>query len=286
MLHILERAAAVLFLLGTAGPMAIAGSQSGEAFAAAPSAGLAYDTTSGQLLKAGPQTLHISRDGGGWRSADLPPSVSGDVRITSIAAAEDGAWYVAGEGMGVLRSTDRGKSWSAADEGLPHPNVTALATHATLPDTVYAVLGESGIYRSQEAGDGWEMMDKGLKGAVLSLIHSDMEGAMETGWIFAGTEQGVQRSMDCFCLWRTAGQLEKAVHSIAFDPRDPKRIYAASRGGLHRSEDGGQEWTALAAPEDIAGLAATPSGVLYAISDEGLTFRSKDGGQGWAQVNG
>jgi photosystem II stability/assembly factor-like uncharacterized protein len=282
--RILKRAAAGLCLLGMAGSVAIADSQSPDAAAAVPPAGLAYDAVTGQLLKAEPRALYVSSDGREWTPVDLPPSVT-NTRITSIAAAEDGAWYVAGEGMGVLRGADGGKTWTALNDGLPHPNVTALATHATLPETVYAVLGEGGIYRSEDAGKSWKMMDKGPRGEVLSLVHSDMAGSMQTGWLFAGTDRGVRRAMDCFCLWRPAGQLEGAVHSIAHDPREPRQIYAANRKGLHRSVDGGQTWETLGAPGKIAGLAFTPGGELYAITEEGATFRSNDGAQRWARMD-
>lgn len=283
--RILKRAAAGLCLLGMAGSVAIADSQSPDAAAAAPPTGLAHDAVTGQLLKAESRALYVSPDGRKWTSIELPPSVTKNTRITSIAAAEDGAWYVAGEGTGVLRSADGGKTWSALNDALPHPNVTALAAHATLPETIYAVLGEGGIYRSEDAGKGWKMMDKGPRSKVLSLVHSDMAGSMQTGWLFAGTDRGVRRAMDCFCLWRPAGQLEGGVHSIAHDPREPRQIYAANREGLHRSVDGGQDWEALSAPGEIAGLAFTPGGVLYAVTEEEVMFRSNDGAQGWARMD-
>src|SRR3546814_15414001 len=87
--------------------------------------------------------------------------------------------------------------------------VTGVQTCAipicAVPDTVYAVVAEQGIYRSEDGGAGWRMMDKGPEAEIQRIIHSNLEGSMQSGWLFAATDRGVYRSMDCFCGWRNAG---------------------------------------------------------------------------------
>src|SRR3546814_7687084 len=91
------------------------------------------------------------------------------------------------------------KSWSHVDRGLPSRDVIAFAAHSAVPDTVYAVVAEQGIYRSEDGGAGWRMMDKGPEAEIQRIIHSNLEGSMQSGWLFAATDRGVYRSMDCFC---------------------------------------------------------------------------------------
>ncbi|MCW5729966.1 MAG: exo-alpha-sialidase [Alphaproteobacteria bacterium] len=96
------------------------------------------------------------------------------------------------------------------------------------------------------------------------------------------------------------------VSALLADPRDG-RLYAALRLGhfgvkLHRSEDGGETWTELAAPAlpagtggatDLPGIdmiwtlvpgGADAKGVLWCGTLPGALFRSGDGGETWSLV--
>src|SRR3546814_11388715 len=61
------------------------------------------------------------------------------------------------------------------DRGLPSRDVIAFAAHSAVPDTVYAVVAEQGIYRSEDGGAGWRMMDKGPEAEIQRIIHSRSE---------------------------------------------------------------------------------------------------------------
>jgi photosystem II stability/assembly factor-like uncharacterized protein len=251
-----------------------------------PPIALAYDSGADTLLKAYADALYRSGDGGqSWQKIAIAPL--GDGRIASIAAspAGKGVMYVAGPGLGVTRTDDGGKTWLDRTEGLPSREVIAVTAHTTQPDTVYAVVREQGIYRSQDAGKSWRMMDRGPRGLV-QLIHSDMAGSMKTGWLFAATSDGIRRIMDCFCLWQDAGKLGSEAHSITYDPRQPDQLYTATGKGLFRSTDGGESWIEMTSPgSKVVALAFARSGILYAMNEKGALFRSADQGSTWKQVN-
>jgi photosystem II stability/assembly factor-like uncharacterized protein len=248
---------------------------------------LAYESHTDALLKAYPHALYRSDDGGkSWRK--LPVAAVEDGEIASLAAspAVMGVMYIAGQGLGVLRTDDGGKTWVERDDGLPNRVVLAIAAHITQPDTVYAVVQDSGVYRSQDGGKSWRLMDRSSQGGISQLIHSNMAGSMQTGWLFAATPKGVRRVMDCFCLWQDAGALGSPARSVAFDPRQPAHIFAATEKGLFRSADGGENWTQMKSPASkISALAFAPSGILYAITEDGALFESADQGDAWKQVN-
>lgn len=249
---------------------------------------IASVSVEGSLFKATTRALHRSRDGGRtWRPIPLPQIFGDGGQVTSLAASAGakGVLYLAGLGQGVFRTTDNGKSWEPSTSGLPNRNVTALASHAELPGTLYAVLAEMNIYRSQDAGNSWELMDEGPE-RIGQLIHTNMKGSMQTGWLFAATSQGIHRTMDCFCLWRRAGNLEGEIRSLAYDPRKPEHVYAVSNGKLFRSRDGGEAWEQPIAPSvNLAALAFTQSGALYAVTSDGKLFRSEDGAATWERVD-
>lgn len=248
---------------------------------------LAYDSGTQTLLKAYARGLYRSSDGGrSWQKVAISALEDGRIASLAVSLATKGVMYVAGPGIGVLRTEDGGHSWTERNEGLPSRDVVAVTAHATQPDTVYIVVHEQGVYRSQDGGKNWRLMERGSQGGIRQLVHSDMPGSMQTGWLFAATPKGIRRNMDCFCLWQDAGKLESEAYGVTYDPSHPDHIYAATEKGLFRSTDGGENWVQTTSPSfKVVALALARTGTLYAVSDDGTLFRSEDSGGTWNQVN-
>lgn len=249
---------------------------------------LTYDAGTDALLKAYAHALYRSGDGGrSWHKIAIAEIESGQLLSVTASPVGKGVMYVAGSESGVLRTDDGGKTWVERNEGLPSRNIIAVTAHTTQPDTVYAVVNERGFYRSQDGGRSWRLMERSAQDGLRQLIHSNLPGSMQTGWLFAATAKGVRRVMDCFCLWQDAGKLGAQAHSVAYDPRQPEHLYTATDKGLFRSTDGGESWIEFKAPTaDIVGLVATRSGFLFAINAESNLYRSEDQGGRWTKVNG
>ncbi len=247
---------------------------------------LAYDRIAGQLLKSDGTELYSSPDDGRtWRplAGELP--ADGNVSSIAVGAGERPMYYVAGSGLGVLRWSSNDGRWTQVGAGLPSANVVALAAHSTQPDTLYAYVPENGIYRTKDAGQSWKLMDKGPDG-IQQLIHTNMAGSMESGWLYAATTEGIRFSMDCFCLWREGGGIAGLMGAVAVDPGQPDRLFAAWADGIVQSVNGGQDWTEVAAspPEPVSALVVSPSGQLYAGTSGGRLFKG-NGGATWEQVS-
>jgi photosystem II stability/assembly factor-like uncharacterized protein len=244
---------------------------------------LAYDPGTKTLLKADANILYRSGDGGqNWQKIAVPSPEDGTIAAVATSFAAAGVMYVVGPGLGVVRTDDGGKTWVERTEGLPSRDVISVTAHTTQPETVYAVVRDEGIYRSQDAGKIWRMMDRGPRDGLVQLIHSDMAGSMQTGWLFAATSNGVRRIMDCFCLWQDAGGLASKVRSIAYEPKQQEHLYAATEKGLFGSTDGGENWTGMTSPiSEAVALAFAPSGTLFVINTDGRLFRSMDRGATW-----
>jgi len=249
---------------------------------ASPIVALGFEASTQTLIKVDTDALYRSDDEGRkWVRTPLPPSAKGHT-LTVAVSGKGGALYLAGPGVGVLRSEDGGLSWLARNEGLPEGTVVALSVHADQPDTVYAVLSRQGIFRSEDGGASWRLMDKGPRKSIVQFVHSNMPGSMQTGWFFAATTKGVSRAMDCFCGWRDAGGLSGKVSAVSYDPSQPQHVYAASSEGLFLSVNGGEQWTkTLSPPAAIAALIVTPSGTLYAAAGDGKLYRSADRAKTW-----
>lgn len=246
---------------------------------------LNYDQAGNRLLKVDDNELFQSENGGRiWQDIALPPAVEKGTLVTAVVPAEDGdVLYIAGPGIGVQRSKNNGESWQALNENLPSQDVIAFTVHRNQPKTLYAVVAEDGIYQSEDAGKTWKKMDSGPMQTIRRLVHSDMEGSMQTGWLYAVSDDAVRLSMDCFCGWRLSGDLDSGqVYDVLYNVNEPKQVFVSTEHGLFRSDNGGQEWQLVANEgEEKVALALTPEGALYALDAEGELMRSEDQGQTW-----
>ena len=112
-----------------------------------------------QTLFAGVQSgLFCSANGGrSWREVELPVGYAAVLALArSPGFAEDGALYAGTEDHGLLRSTDRGRSWQPLGAGVwtePINSVLLGPNVAAKPDLL--VLHGGSLLRSADGGDTW-----------------------------------------------------------------------------------------------------------------------------------
>jgi hypothetical protein len=76
---------------------------------------------------------------------------------------------------------------------------------------------------------------------------------------------------------------------LATDPAHPQRLYAGTRTGVLRSDDGGQSWRECGmAGHIVKALAVSPhdSNVIYAGTKPARMHITTDGGQSWRELDG
>ena len=81
--------------------------------------------------------------------------------LTSIAVSE--GVVLAGSAEGIWRSTDKGKTWKAANEGLAIPYVRWIAASPKQLALILAGTEPAGIFVSNDAGDLMEYQPGGLE---------------------------------------------------------------------------------------------------------------------------
>ncbi|SER71344.1 Photosynthesis system II assembly factor YCF48 [Vreelandella subterranea] len=174
---------------------------------------LHYDVAGKRLLKIEANQLFQRTDEGmAWNAIPLPEDMDeGQLLAVSVPSTDPQTLYIAGTSIGVQRSTDDGDTWQELSANLPNREVTALTAHRRQGETLYAVVANEGIYQSEDAGSAWKKMDSGPSQKVNRLVHSDMDGSMQTGWLYAVSSDAVRLSMDCFCGWRPTGELDAGV---------------------------------------------------------------------------
>ncbi len=245
---------------------------------------LAYDFSQGVLYKASQNSLFQSLDDGQkWQEIKLPSVIDNSDQVVSMVTPAGGnnTLYLAGRDRGIFKSENSGESWTVAGKGLPATQIVSLAAHATLAETLYVVMADKNIYRSEDAGRNWQLMDEG-PGEMRLLKHTNMKGSMKTGWLYAVTANDVQRAMDCFCLWRQAGDFQGKITDLVYNPQIPEHIYIATENGLLSSQDGGETWKQRMSPErHLTTLVYTTKGIIFGTTSDGTLFSSQDDAETW-----
>ncbi len=242
-------------------------------------------------------------DGGVWKSTDggttwapktdaTPTTSIGALAIdptdeSTIYAGTGEANYAnhCRYGLGVLKSTDGGESWTllagATFAGRTFSKIVVDPTGAHVwaavghaggfPELAAAkghpgATGPVGVFRSDDGGASWIQMAGGLPAveatdvAVAPTVPPSIYAAI--GRIFGSAQNGVYRSTDGGASWtKLAGGIPSGATigrtSLAFAPTQPARVYAlvasaasssggnASTFGAYRSDDSGAHWTTL-----------------------------------------
>jgi photosystem II stability/assembly factor-like uncharacterized protein len=220
-----------------------------------------------------------SRDGGiRWKPIfdDQPTSSIGsiavapsDPNVVYVGAGEANIRGNVAQGNGIYKSTDAGKTWSHVwtQDG----QIGTMVVHSKNPDVAFAaVLGkpfgpnpERGVFRTRDGGKTWQKVlykdpDTGASDVALdpsnpSIVFAGLWQARRRPWelVSGGPGSGLYVSRDGGEAWmRLTGKgLPEGIWGkvgVAVAPSDGRRLYAlieAEKGGLFRSDDGGETWS-------------------------------------------
>jgi photosystem II stability/assembly factor-like uncharacterized protein len=171
--------------------------------------------------------------------------------------------FVYGQGTGVQRSLDGGRSWQAADRGLGGSTVSRLAIRPRTGE-LYAVTGTA-IHLFNRASSSWISAGSGLHGAAVSSIAFDTE---PDSLVYAGTRTGIFRSADGGASWtpmpRTFGPYPVQFFDAHLSIRT--RMFAATSAGLYVSTDRGISWK----PSNPQGEAYDVHAITYCMDNAGI----------------
>jgi photosystem II stability/assembly factor-like uncharacterized protein len=156
-----------------------------------------------------------------------------------------------------------------------------------------------GLFRRSPGEGEWQALTSGLPDEVEArafAIHP-----RDPNVIHVGTQDGPYRSLDGGERWERTAYPERGgvIWSLAYDPTDPKVMYAGSAPvGVYRSDDGGEHWQRLPNAKSpghcemgfpartirIAVDPGRPSDVYAALEVSGV-IRSSDGGETWTDLS-
>ncbi|MEY3738293.1 MAG: hypothetical protein RL544_1071, partial [Bacteroidota bacterium] len=227
-------------------------------------------------------------------------------------------------GNGLYKSIDAGKTWT--NMGLHDAQqIGGISVDPTNENRIFvAALGhpygpnkERGVYRSVDGGKTLEQVlyidentgavqvtiDPNNTQIVFATLWAARQGPWENG-AFNGPASGLYKSVDGGKNWRkiTSGfptTSEDGLGRIGFTiaPSNSKRMYATvdseKKGGIYRSDDGGENWYLLTTDarfwgrgSDFAEVKCDPKNEDIVYSANVVMWKSTNGGKNWTGIKG
>ncbi|HKV08826.1 MAG TPA: hypothetical protein VJ725_11850, partial [Thermoanaerobaculia bacterium] len=231
--------------------------------------------------------LHRSDDGGvSWLEID--PGPPGSSWVESLLPLPNGD-LLAATRRGVLRSRDRGASWTPSNRGLSGNAISGLALDPGRP-WIYASVEGVGLFKSENGGASWKAAPvssspgSGPWGSV--AIHPQKPDT-----VYLGSFRHLARSEDGGKSWTVYDVPCDDPQMVVTDPALPTGLYGASELGtcssscaVSKSVDDGKTWTCvfLVKRERVKLLTADPVRPLTVyVQKDGDLYRSENAGFSW-----
>ena len=208
----------------------------------------------------------------------------GSIGSIAVAETDKNVIYVGGgektvrgnvsSGYGVWKTEDAGKTWiSSGLEKSRH--ISRMAIHPDDHNTVYAaVMGniykptpERGVYKTVDGGKSWKkiLFSNDHSGAVDFILDPNNPRIMYAStWRIQRTPYSLSSGGEGSALWKSAdsGDTWKEISKnkgfptdtlgiigVTVSPKNSQRVWAMvenkEKGGLYKSDDGGETWTKI-----------------------------------------
>ena len=132
---------------------------------------------------------------------------------------------------GVFRSTDDGKSWTSANNGLTNTGVTSLAFIGT---SLYSGTG-TGLFLSTNDGASWSAVHSGLRSVGLNSL------AASGTTVLAGDSKDVSLSTNGGSSWTPVDKGLSYTYLICL-AMSGSNLFAGTERGVFLSTDKGSSW--------------------------------------------
>jgi photosystem II stability/assembly factor-like uncharacterized protein len=255
-----------------------------------------------------------------------PAFMSGRIVDLAVDPVRPSTWYVAAGSGGVWKTTNAGTTWAPIFDGQTSYSIGCVTIDPANHLVVWVGTGENnsqrsvgygdGLYKSLDAGRTWRRVglenSEHIARVLIDPRDSNVVYVAAQGPLWApGGERGLYKTTDGGATWNAVLTIspDTGVTDVAFDPRDPDVLYAASyqrrrhvwtlidggpESAIYKSTDAGKTWRKINAglpggDKGRIGLAVSPINpdVVYATveAEKGKSgfYRSEDGGESWSQ---
>lgn len=201
--------------------------------------------------------------------------------------------YIGSPAGGLLKTTDRGKTWKPLSDKLPTMGVSGIAINPKNPQQIFISSGDgdggytytSGVFKSEDGGESWEITGfevdlttrKNSKDLIMNPVNPEI--------LLVSTSIGIYKTADGGASWVQV--IEGQFDDLCFKPGDPQTVYASTFTGFYVSRDGGDSFVKndidVSGRVLIAVSPMAPEAVFLATGQKG-TFKSVDSGATFQSV--
>jgi len=159
-----------------------------------------------------------------------------------------------GEGSGIYKSEDNGKTWRQVKTGLPKGDMgkIGLAVSAADPAVVYATIEagaeERGFYRSRDRGESWEKRNSYISGGTGPHYYQEIEASPSNADLVYQMDVFLRVTRDGGAnigILETGRDKHSDNHALWIDPANGDHLLGGTDGGLYESFDEGKTWRHL-----------------------------------------
>jgi photosystem II stability/assembly factor-like uncharacterized protein len=286
-----------------------AGEISSWEWAGKPISGREFDLTKGIVYKSTDAGMNWQAI---WRGDNLaryvlidPTNVNTLYVSTGIfdreAANSNSPSSTPGGGVGILKSTDGGRTWVQINEGLGNLFIGSLFMHPKNPQILLAGAGNNaylqggGIYLTRDGGAHWNYKGgKNITSVEFAIGDPNVAyagGDQEDFYRSSDGGQTWQRFVrDGTGRWGPEGIRPGFPIDFQVDLHNAMRIFVNNYGGGNfLSEDGGKTWRSASTGytgADLTDVTAHPQNPLIVFANgRSGPFKSIDGGTTWRGIN-
>ncbi len=156
-----------------------------------------------------------------------------------------------GNGSGVWKSTDAGKTWKQLENGLPSKPIgrTALAIAPSSPKNLIAIVeaAQTGLYISNDGGESWKPQSASLNVvsrpfyfSTLVIDPKDPKRVYRPAYSFSYSSDGGYSFAEAS---GEGGWVHSDHHALWINPANTHQMYLGTDGGVYMSLDRGATWT-------------------------------------------
>ncbi len=184
--------------------------------------------------------------------------------------------YAVGYAFTFLKTQDGGKTWETGND---LPGGYGYRVYFISENTGFVAITDEGLYKTTDGGTTWkQVLEK--DNFLVSLV---FEGS-ENGWVLHSHGE-VYRTTDSGETWQLLSALPEGTWWDLFFA-NAQTGFASGKYGIMKTTDGGITWTnVLNSDVFINDLWFNDSQTGWAAGDEGLVYKTTDGGNSWALVD-
>ncbi len=160
------------------------------------------------------------------------------------------AFNSGGNGSGMWKSTDGGKTWKELKSGLPPKPFgrIAFAIAPSAPQNIIAIVesNETGLYISADGGENWKkqsatmnVVSRPFYFSCIQIDPKDPKRVYRPGFTFSYSVDGGYSFADAN---NEGGWLHSDMHAFWINPNNTSQLYLGTDGGVYISLDRGATW--------------------------------------------